>query len=583
MRKACLFALLAAFISISPSFGEIWVMATSHTHTISSDGTKTSLEVGRAAKTFMSRICAITDHVEGYRQKASLWQPSKLVGFAAWKSAFEQACTQLRGEGLELIPGGEGALNTRPDGLMGANHILMIGGATSIYEQMERIVVQSGESDLMAARLRMLADKSGAVLVAAHPKCAAYPFDKGLLKFVDAIEVFDSTADYVKELRVVVDHPEARNKPIAVTTGSDYHGDDLTRLSILGEALRVKVPQTWGADCMSRHIWLPASSGLCTAVKRARTYAALGKARIVSIAALPGGQHNTRNPLDVKVEGMNYLLGKSVHCLLVRRGDGKTAEWDLPISIQASSGNFAVDFAKLPPATLKSGSFLYLLVANQIATSGIELLPRDDIVVAKRPGLLDQIGKVASGLAEGGLTGALNALTGGPAPTTPPAQQTSSPTPAVQSPAAQTVSEVPVGPVVQAYVGSFSGDGSGLGAGPRTSMKVEVFKDLRARVRLEIMGADGRLFVWQMVLPRQYLRGGTTLVGWTWAEQNASGPVFLGSPGPLRLTRVELIAYGSRSEPGAMPGWLIPNLSFYAINGRGDRKWYQSGILNKQQ
>jgi len=412
MKQASLLLLVVAFaFAVSPLYAEVWVMATGHTHTYYSDGGNSIVTVGRRALATGSRFCAITDHVEAIETRKvgmlNVWQDVKFFGMADWIEDVRVGAAILHREGLDLVPGGEGALDTRPEGLMGANHVVMMGGPIAIYGQMQKLVIQSGDPDLMASRLHELAS-AGAVLIAAHPNCSAYKFDKALLKWVDAVEIFDGTADPLSELRVVASHPEAKSRTLAVVTGSDFHADDVSRLDTLGKAVRLKpVEMARAANPLARHIWAPVSSPKATreelieAIKQRRTYASIAPARIVTAKTMPGGRHDTREVLGMRLDGMNWALGRSVHCLLVRRGSGDVRELEVPISVTGdTTGDFLLDFVKLPPAVLRDGSFLYLMVANQIATSGIELAPRPDIVVAKKRGFLEQAGDLLGQVAE---------------------------------------------------------------------------------------------------------------------------------------------------------------------------------------
>lgn len=410
MTRAPVTLLLLAVVA-SPLCAEVWMKVTSHTHTLYSDGGNSILEVGRRARATGSRFCVITDHVEAIekREKGGLnfWQPKKLFGFENWAADLNAAARELRQEGLEIVPGGEGALDTRPEGLMGANHMLMIGGKVQTYDLMRRIVIQSGDPDLMASRLRELADASGAVLIAAHPNCTDYKFDKSLLRWVDGIEVFDGVADPMSELRTVISHPEARSRPITVVTGSDFHADGVSRLDTLARLLQRKLLDAKrSSDPMTRHTWIPVSSSSATreeltmAIRQRRAFAAIAPARFKEISTLPGGTADTREPFVAKCIGVNPVLGLYARILLVCKSDGRPIEYDVPLRTEGDLKTLSFDFSKVPPVVLREGSFLYLMVANQIATSGIELAPRPDIVVAKKRNLLQQASDLLGQVAE---------------------------------------------------------------------------------------------------------------------------------------------------------------------------------------
>ena len=413
---------------------------------------------------------------------------------------------------------------------MGANHVVMMGGPIAIYGQMQKLVIQSGDPDLMASRLHELASASGAVLIAAHPNCSAYKFDKALLKWVDAVEIFDGTADPLSELRVVASHPEAKSRTLAVVTGSDFHADNVTRLDTLGKMVRLKpVEMARAANPLARHIWAPVSSPKATreelieAIKQRRTYASIAPARIVTAKTMPGGRHDTREVLGMRLDGMNWALGRSVHCLLVRRGSGDVRELEMPINVTGTvTGDFQLDFAKLPPAVLRDGSFLYLMVANQIATSGIELAPRPDVVVAKKRNLLQQAGDLLGQVAE------VLAPTTTRSPSTaprPPLNPSSPPTPPAFVPIPAPATALPI---IATYAGELSGTSGYLPC----RIRFDVLKDLCAVVTVVIRGAD-RPVIWQkqMACEKAHAFGsGKPMVRWALVYPTDNG-LILDAPG----------------------------------------------------
>ena len=374
MRTALL--MVVAVLALSVAWGQPgWVDVGTHAHSNFSDGTLSIDGVLGRFRSSGHQFVAIADHAETINStEKKSYQLRKEVGVDNW---YAQIASHA-----DVVPGVECGL-----GAGRKSHLLNYRGRLEGYRKIVSTVEEKGESDPRGTvkYLRDLADASAVstVLIVAHPFCTFYPFTEPVYGMVDGVEVFDGIgSDPVKELKLIAMMARAYERPLTVVTGSDFHGVSIDRLS---EATG-DITQDRFQPALERRTLVHASdrNGIVPAIERAECYATFKRARIASASAWPGGKHDPSNIFKMSCSGMNKALGKEAFVLLVGRG-GQSMSAYAPLEWKGNSVSLSLDLKGAPPDMVRDGAFLYLLIAGQLATSGIEVSPYDGTKIATQP------------------------------------------------------------------------------------------------------------------------------------------------------------------------------------------------------
>lgn len=387
--------LLVAAVVLAGFASAEWVTVGAHYHTDFSDGTTTIASATEYMISGDNRYALLADHAEMINRTIGMsHQLRKECGADRWLATATAipAC----------IPGLECGLGPK-----NGTHLLYYGGRPSYLPAIVSIVEECGVSDPATAlkKIGALASVGGAVLIAAHPTCPSYPF-KILDADIDGIEVFDSFGkDAASDLYFLKKLKVARRKPMAIVTGSDYHGPNVSRLDAVGKymAWTGNFSATLHAPWNLRHTYVDCycKDTVVEAIKQRRSYASFGDARITSTSAWPGDTIEATEPIEISYDGVPF--GPGVGNVIFAMGKGGT-DFQKNAVTDHFAGTFRFDPMSLPAPVLKDGCYLYFLIGNVIATSAIEVLPYDKPVAPKKPSTFD---KIASALVGGLVVGAL--------------------------------------------------------------------------------------------------------------------------------------------------------------------------------
>jgi len=369
-----------------------WMPVGAHYHSDFSDGTSSIDEATEYMLSGGNRYALLADHAEMISRTTPLTHQShKSSGYGPWLA------TTMGIDGC--VPGLECGL-----GPSHGSHLLYYGGLSSIIGA-ACITESSGENDPDRAFriIRECANDSGAVLIAAHPTCVAYPF-RVLNADIDGIEVFDSFGkDAATDLYFLKDLKVARSKPMAIVTGSDYHGPDVSRLNAVGKYVAgtgnftTATYAPWNlrrtyVDCSSKH-------QIVQAIKSGRCYAAFADARITSASVCPGDKIEATQSIEIDYTGVP--IGPGIGNVIFAMGRSGANHQQNSVT-DHFDGTFRFDPTTLPPPVLKDGCYLYILIGKVIATSAIEILPYNKPKEQKEPSAFDRI---ASALIDGLVVG----------------------------------------------------------------------------------------------------------------------------------------------------------------------------------
>lgn len=367
-----------------------------HAHTNHSDGEHPASYVLERAKEAGADSVITTDHAEMLDKDSlsmrlfnyslapqNLLTWNKIVGFWPW---FDDLHSLGMTKGLEvglgekrtshvLYMGGNDmiAANVLYRGCKESNAFSYVYGASNL-ESCEKKVGKVGPEEI-AQKLKRIADASGAVLVAAHPLSPKYPFTIGT-QLVDAVEVFDpSPVCFNREwgLPVLKELAKFSNgqKPLALVSGSDYHGESTDRLGLQHENV---------FPSLRRHTIFPELSSkdagngymIASHIRQRKCYATLGDARIKSMTVWPGGTFaptNATTPFRVEFTNAKANLGNDSYIVYTKVGEPSTIATLIISDKRRSSGTLQVNFGKLMPE--QGTYFVYMMIKGQIATSAI--------------------------------------------------------------------------------------------------------------------------------------------------------------------------------------------------------------------
>lgn len=399
MRGKCSVLVVVGTLVLSVAWGQQgWVDLGNHGHTNFSDGTSTFDDLLARFHSAGHQLVGISDHAEMINSThGKPYQSVKEFGVNSWVSQVASY--------PDIVPGVECGL-----GVGRKTHVLFYGGFLKSYPDIVSEVEKFGENNPREA-LRWLRDyadinarEAGTVLIAAHPVCVFYPFTQPF-DLMDGVEVFDGiTSDPVEEIKTIARMRKARQKPLAVITGSDFHGMGISRLSeAVGDTTQDRYQ-----PALERRTFVHAISrdGVPRAIRDAECYAVFQYGRIVSTTAWPGGKQDPNDIFKLVCTKMNRRLGDSAFVLIVGR-NGKTVTADAPMRWSGSETTLLLDLRGTPRDVIRDGAFMYLLIAGQLATSGVEVLPYSGPPVDNRVEEpvkgMDDIGNMFIGALIGGL------------------------------------------------------------------------------------------------------------------------------------------------------------------------------------
>ncbi|OQA51803.1 MAG: hypothetical protein BWY43_00811 [candidate division WS2 bacterium ADurb.Bin280] len=391
----CLIWLVLCTSAGSAGIGE-WMPVGAHYHSNFSDGVSSIEDATAYMISSGNRYALLSDHAEMINKTASMsHQSQKMSGYGSWLA------TAMSVDGC--VPGLECGL-----GPSHGSHLLYYGGLMSAIT-VASVTAQSGESSPPEAleTIEKCARESGAALIAAHPTCAAYPF-KMLDADIDGVEIFDSFGkDAATDLYFLKKLKVARIKPMAVVTGSDYHGPNVSRLNAIGKYLAdtgnfsATMHAPWNlrrtyVNCASKH-------QIAEAIRSRRCYAAFADARITSASVCPGDVIEATEQIVIDYTGVPF--GPGVGNVIFAVGKNGTDHQQNAVT-DHFDGTLRFDPTSLPAPVLKDGCYLYFLIGKVIGTSAIEVLPYDKPKKQKEPSTFDQVasalvGGLIAGLVQG--------------------------------------------------------------------------------------------------------------------------------------------------------------------------------------